>query len=326
MSGTFVQCGVIYKKPEPEAVALTDCDGNPLEPGTQMAKCSDLPGPSPTYAQVVRVDTDDPATATVFGLSLPLGTENDPTLEGQDDYLYVGTDGSLWVWDGTQYVTPDPPGAIADTPWNLQWTNTNAGGNKTSTIWRNGAIQVGDGMSNNVNFNGYFLAQGNFSARPNLFAFENTNVPNTGMSLANGGGFGNFLPVFTTRPSGNLRSVINTQAAADTGTVEPVMQFRAMQPGFVTLKNRPTYQWLNGLGRQMTMSAKGNLNIGPEAFAAGNTGQERLMVSGAVRIANPYPGVVADDTAPVPEGGGGTMIFNGTNFLGWNGTKWALLG
>lgn len=57
------------------------------------------------------------------------------------------------------------------------------------------------------------------------------------------------------------------------------------------------------------------------------TPQEKLDVNGAVKIGNrsTYTGVAHGATTPVPDGGAGTIIFDGTGFFGWNGTSWRKL-
>jgi len=91
-----------------------------------------------------------------------------------------------------------------------------------------------------------------------------------------------------------------------------------------------------------TNTANGQINIGNSLFATnatstsvasplGNWGvgisnpTERLTVNGALKVGNPYSGVTNGATTPIPNGGAGTIVFNGTNFFGWNGTAWRQL-
>lgn len=80
---------------------------------------------SPTFY----TDPDDIAATT------------DPTLAATPGTLYVGTDGSSWIWDGTQYITQTTPDATA---WNFAGTNTDAGASKVASIARRGSISVSD--------------------------------------------------------------------------------------------------------------------------------------------------------------------------------------
>lgn len=49
-------------------------------------------------------NSNDPNTATVFDDELPVVT-NDLSLIENSQYTYFGLDGSVWVWDGTDYVS-----------------------------------------------------------------------------------------------------------------------------------------------------------------------------------------------------------------------------
>lgn len=67
----------------------------------------------------------------------PVFTPNQP----QDtDVIYTSSvNNSLWVWNGTAYVTYIPPSA---TPFNLAGTSNDAGGNKTTAIFRTGNVGI----------------------------------------------------------------------------------------------------------------------------------------------------------------------------------------
>jgi hypothetical protein len=77
-------------------------------------------------------NTANPNTGT------PTFTPNTPS---SADYIYVSSvDASLWVWNGSAYVTYVAP---ASTAWNLANTTNDAGNNKTANIWRSGNIGIG---------------------------------------------------------------------------------------------------------------------------------------------------------------------------------------
>lgn len=270
------------------------------------------------------LNTSDPNTATIFSQETP-ATVNDPTLRENSSFILIGTDGSLWVWDGDSYVTSPPP--VAQTEWNLQGTNVDAGGNKLSRIWRKGPIMVGDGVDSTTTFNGYFLARGDFTDNPTIFAFQNTRVPGTGMQLNNGAGPGQFLPGMSFTPSGALRTImaVNVLDGGDVGFQEPGMQIRVGKGtgGLTSLTSRPTFEVLNGLRVDLRVTAPGNLLLGTTA----NPGQERLVVSGALKLVpqTAYGLAAPNATTPVPNGGAGTIVYSLGRFLGWNGTMWKAL-
>jgi hypothetical protein len=96
----------------------------------------------------VYVDNSNPNTALTFD-DQPLldddgnpnpDYEDDPTLETNSTYIYLGIDGSGWIWNGTAYVTYTAPSA---TEWFLNGTTADAGNNKTAVIKRTGNIAVG---------------------------------------------------------------------------------------------------------------------------------------------------------------------------------------
>jgi hypothetical protein len=70
----------------------------------------------------------------------------------------------------------------------------------------------------------------------------------------------------------------------------------------------------------MSVLGSGKVGIGT------NMPSEKLEVLGSIKIANNnYSGVSNNATTPIPSGGAGTIIFNGSNFFGWNGTAWKQL-
>lgn len=68
----------------------------------------------------------------------PTFTPNTPQNNG---YIYVSAiNSSLWVWNGSTYISYEAP---STTPFYLTGSTTDAGGNKTSDVYRTGSIGVG---------------------------------------------------------------------------------------------------------------------------------------------------------------------------------------
>ncbi len=70
--------------------------------GTKWVKVPS--GASAPSGQNVYIDTTDPATATIFDIENPPVT-NDDSLKENSQNTYYGTDGSVWTWNGTAYIT-----------------------------------------------------------------------------------------------------------------------------------------------------------------------------------------------------------------------------
>ena len=64
-----------------------------------------------SFAQVVYVNANDPATATEFFLD-PENPTNDTSLAQNSANIYIGQDGSTWTWDGTAYQTYEFPATV----------------------------------------------------------------------------------------------------------------------------------------------------------------------------------------------------------------------
>jgi hypothetical protein len=74
----------------------------------------------------------------------PTFTPNNPA---STDFIYVGTNGSQWTYNGSTYVTYTPP---ASTPWMLSGGSNDAGSNKTAAIYRSGSIGIGGATTPNA--------------------------------------------------------------------------------------------------------------------------------------------------------------------------------
>jgi hypothetical protein len=89
-----------------------------------------------------------------------------PNTTQNSGYIYVSsTNSSLWVWNGSAYVSYAAP---ASTPFSLSGTSTDAGGNKTASIYRSGGIIAGGTSSSAMYGNLTAVGGSNFSgAIPN---------------------------------------------------------------------------------------------------------------------------------------------------------------
>jgi hypothetical protein len=67
----------------------------------------------------------------------PTFTPNTPS---STDYIYVGSDASQWTYNGSAYVTYTPP---ASTAWMLSGNTTDAGSNKSGSVFRTGSVAIG---------------------------------------------------------------------------------------------------------------------------------------------------------------------------------------
>lgn len=83
-------------------------------------------------------------TGLVGGLASPnpfTGASFSPNTPANTDYIYINkADGTLWVYNGTQYVTYIAP---PTTEWYLSNTTNDAGANKVGSIYRTGNVGIG---------------------------------------------------------------------------------------------------------------------------------------------------------------------------------------
>ncbi len=93
-----------------------------------------------SYSKVVYVNTVNPNTATIFDLNNP-PTVNDDLLKANVNNLYIGTDASTWVYNSTSlnYVTKIITSSTSN--FYLSGTTSDAGGNKTSPIYRTSTVE-----------------------------------------------------------------------------------------------------------------------------------------------------------------------------------------
>lgn len=106
---------------------------------------------------------------TVTGLASGLSSPNNfssgtftPNVPANINYIYINnTDKTTWLYNGTQYKSYIAP---ANTPWYIATTTNDAGGNKTSNIYRNGNVGIGTStptekldINGNVKFSGALM-------------------------------------------------------------------------------------------------------------------------------------------------------------------------
>lgn len=86
----------------------------------------------PGTQNIVNFSTATPTTAGVIFT---------PDTASDESVIYQSAiDNRLWTYNGTSYVTHTPP---ASTAWNLAGTTTDAGNDKTNSIWRSGNVGIG---------------------------------------------------------------------------------------------------------------------------------------------------------------------------------------
>jgi len=158
----------------PENVANKATDfttvNNTLYPSIQATKTyvdSKVPA---TYATIVYVNSTSPNTATIFDDENPPVT-NDDAFKLSVDNLYIGTDASSWVYNGSTYVTKVVP---ATSNFNLYNTAIDAGNNKESIIERFGVIASKSGNIVRKNGSDSVLGGGYFSFYNNAITSGNT--------------------------------------------------------------------------------------------------------------------------------------------------------
>ena len=91
----------------------------------------------------VRFINSQPAATISFNTTDPnSGSPTfSPNTTQNSGYIYVSSvNSSLWVWNGTSYVSYSAP---SSTPFYLTGSTTDAGGNKTANIWRSGNVGIG---------------------------------------------------------------------------------------------------------------------------------------------------------------------------------------
>ena len=89
-----------------------------------------------------RIINQQPDATISFNQNTPTtsGVVFTPNTPNSTDYIYVSsTNNSQWTWNGSAYVTYTPP---ASTPWYLSTGTSDAGSNKTGSIYRSGNVGI----------------------------------------------------------------------------------------------------------------------------------------------------------------------------------------
>jgi len=126
---------------------------------------------STNYAKIVYVNATNPNSATIFDLNNPPVT-NDNSLKTDTNNLYIATDASTWIYDGTlfNYVTKT---LAATSNFYLDGSSADAGSNKDADIHRNGNITAGN-------------LSGINTGDQDLSGFQSTLVSGTNIKTING--------------------------------------------------------------------------------------------------------------------------------------------
>lgn len=112
--------------------AKIDLTYTPSAPPTVISCNTFASNPDPnTAGTTFYTDPDDPSGSVIAG--------------ADTSCLYIGTDGSAWIYDGTDYVTYTAPDS---TEWYFAGTSVDAGSNKTGSISRPGTVNTGLNYSN----------------------------------------------------------------------------------------------------------------------------------------------------------------------------------
>lgn len=161
--------------------------------------------PPIAFAKTVYVNAVNPnaAAATIFDEANP-PLSNDNALKSKDDNFYVASDGSTWTYNTVagNYKTY----AVApSTPFNLANSTTDAGYNKTASIWRSGNVGIGtNNPLTTLHVNNSLAATNTVNANAQVFRMmrsRNDNVKWENIAQFNLGSY-----AVTTSPSTNATS------------------------------------------------------------------------------------------------------------------------
>lgn len=131
------------------------------------------------------------------------GTTFNPATPIDQSVVFQSTiNNSLWTYNGTTYVTYTAP---ASTAWNLANTTTDAGNNKTTAIWRSGAIGIGtNNPLTTLHVNNSLAATNTVNANAQVFRMMRSR--NDGVKWENIAQFNLGSYAVTTSPSTNATS------------------------------------------------------------------------------------------------------------------------
>ena len=283
------------------------------ENGDDITKTTEIGSQSTVY-----INGTNPATATIFSQDVP-PTVNNNALKADPDYIYIGTDGSSWYWNGTTYVTAPVP---ADTTeWYSSGTTIDAKGNKIAPIYRLKGISVGAKLTSAISnsfstslYGGY----DDFSVQKTAFLFRDSRfglgATYAGFQLSNGGGGGDYFPIFTANPRGTTVSFLigagYTSAADDAaGNITAAVSFRANRDGLGAspLLNRPLFRWQNYTTTYMQMDVAGRVWMG----LGGQNADAQLQINSTDRGFLP-PRMTTAQVLAIAAPTNGLVVFNTT--------------
>lgn len=215
------------------------------------------------------VSTVPDQTIDVTGLTSGLSSPNSfagavftPNSPANTDYIYINTtDGTLWSYNGSQYVSYVAP---VTTAWYLAGGTTDAGANKTSAIYRDGIVGIGTttpkGALDVNSTTGAFIPPRMTTAQRNLLSTPpagaiifNSSVNqlqvNTGTSSvpvwsSTSGTNAAVVPAGTAVALDNLRvAVVNSGAQFQLATVSGTMSAEIF--GYTTYGNAVSSAWFS---------------------------------------------------------------------------------
>jgi hypothetical protein len=134
----------VYNTATAGAADLAVTPGKYYNDGTKWVRVQEAFTPK-EFTFLVYTDGADPNSSTIFGDVNP-PVADDPLLKENTDYLYIASDETNWVWNGSAYVTYTVPAA---TEWYKAKTTIDAGSDKTGGIERKGQIAVGKYLDDN---------------------------------------------------------------------------------------------------------------------------------------------------------------------------------
>ena len=231
--------------------------------------------------------------------------------------VYDTTTNTQWYYNGTDWVE----GASADMA--SKWTNDTTNSLVKLTNLSDGATTRPVGSEFVVNDGGK-VSIGRSSTEPSLKFQVSGNDPSLAMGVVSysdatltsgtlvstGGIAAGVSPSSNGVGTLHLRSAIGTtpyiQFTEDGIAFQGQIGFKSGSNDFVVQTSGATFQTGS---EKFRIKANGNVGIG-------NTNpSEKLVIDGAITIGN------TSTAAPVA----GTIKFDGTNFMGWNGTQWVQL-
>jgi hypothetical protein len=203
----------------------------------------------PKFTRVVYVNNADPNNATIFD-SDPAAQTNDTNLQVDQQNLYIGSTGSGFIWDGSEYISFTMDDVV---PWNLRGSNVNAGNNKDAQIERYGEMFI-----KNIRF-----GRGNSSVPTNVLAGAGGAL---GVSSGDKNAALGFFSLGTnTTGSNNVAAGFSSLAQNQTGSDNVALARASLR--------HVTGNYNVGVGMQALSSANltGQENVGIGWLTGGNT-------------------------------------------------------